>query len=88
MTIIKVGDIATYVHRACSLKTSKISSIQIINCQNELKEVNEHDLDEKMVGFVSKTVLPAISTRLYPFWEDVIKKVKKQFSKSEGLPAL
>lgn len=45
MTTIKVGDIATYVHRACSLKTSKISSIQII-FQNELKEVNEHDLDE------------------------------------------
>ena len=53
MTTIKVGDVATYLHRACSLRTSKISSIQIINCQNESEEVNELDLDEKdgRIGF-------------------------------------
>ena len=45
MNKIKVGDVVSYVHRACSLRTSKIRSIQIINIQKELQEVNEHDLD-------------------------------------------
>ena len=45
MNKIKVGDVVSYVHRACSLRTSKIRSIQIINIQNELQGVNEHDLD-------------------------------------------
>ena len=45
MNKIKVGDVVSYVHHACSLRTSKIRSIQIINLQKELQEVNEHDLD-------------------------------------------
>ena len=45
MNKIKVGDVVSYVHRACSLRTSKIRSIQIINLQNELQGGNEHDLD-------------------------------------------
>ena len=44
MNKIKVGDVVTYVHRACSLRTSKIRSIQIIDIQKELQEVNEYDL--------------------------------------------
>lgn len=43
--IIKVGDVVTYVHRACSLRTSKISSIEIFNLQNQLQKVKTHDLN-------------------------------------------
>ena len=45
MNKIKVGDVVTYVHRACSLRTSKISFIEIVNLQNKLQKVKTHDLD-------------------------------------------
>lgn len=89
MTIIKVGDIATYVHRACSLKTPKISSIQIINCQNELKEVNEHDLDEKDGRVCFEDGSSCHFNQIVSILGGCNKEgQKKQFSKSEGLPAL
>lgn len=83
MTTIKVGDVATYLHRACSLRTSKISSIQIINCQNESEEVNELDLDEKdgRIGF--EDGFCCHSGRIVSILGGCNKEgQKKQFSKS------